>query len=371
MKRIAVILTISLAMTHSICVYGQPDRSRKIVAMLIPNPQAPTTAESYDSPTTEVVYNTITSYLIEHNVSVIDKYYVDQALAELKNKKDLDIDAASIEYGKKNMADRAILFYVADKSASFSDKHFECTLKAINVRTGQIKAIVTEEGIHTEDKEKAAMSAAKGAIEKALPKIIEIEDLYTVTFIGDLSLMVQDKLDAMFGKIDGVKSFDGYLVDKNKYEYRVSYLYSVQTLRHRINQASKEIDFRLLLDTQSINSLSFDLIPIPNIHNRLRIVSGIGILASAAAGGISAYYANNNYEQYKGAKTYSDMIKYKNNTQKWDKYTQGAVVGVAITVLWYWFESSHAVDVPRIKKASLELYSPKLGGYGLYYKIRF
>lgn len=371
MKKIVVASCIVLCLMASTSVLGQVDKGRKIVAMLIPNPRAPITAESYDSPTTEAAYNTITSYLIEHNVSVIDKSYVDQALEELKNKKDLDIDVASIEYGKKNTADRAILFYVADKSASFTDKHFECTLKAINVRTGQLKAVVTAEGVHREDKEIAAAKAAKAAIEEALSKILEREDLCTVTFIGNLNLKVQDKLDNVFAKIEGVKSFDGYLVDENKYEYRVSYLYNVQTLRNKINQESRKIGYKLEMDKQSINSLSFYLLPTPNIHNRLRTVSGISILATAAAAGASAYLANDNFEKYKNAKTFSEVIKYRRNTQDYDNYTLLAAGGTAVSILWYWFEAKHAVSVPKRNKAKLGWYSPQSGAHGLTLEINF
>jgi len=371
MRKLVIVSCIVLSLLPSAFGFGQVDKNRKIVAMLIPNPKAPSTAEKYDSPTTKAAYNTITSYLIEHNVSVIDKDYVDQALEELKNKKDLDIDVASIEYGKKNTADRAILFYVTDKSASFTDKHFECTLKAINVRTGQVKAIVTAEGVHREDKENAAKNAAKAAIEEALAKIIEREDLCTVTFIGNLNLKVQDKLDNVFANLEGVKSFDGYLVDENKYEYRVSYLYNVQTLRNRINQASRKIGYKLELDKQSINSLAFYLLPTPNIHNRLRTVAALLVLGSAAATGTSYYFASDNFKKYQDAKTYSEVVKYRKNTQDWDKYTAIAAGGTAVSVLWYWFEAKHAVSAPQISKKSLGLYVPKADVYGLSLKLNF
>jgi len=364
MRKILLVILVVFFLVHSIGLFAQSEKRRKIVVMVIPNPRYYKIDEP--DPTLNAAYNEITSYLIEHKINVIDKFYVDLALKELREKKDLDIEAASIEYGKKNMADKVIWFHLTDKSGNYADKHFYCDLKAISVRTGQINAIVSEEGIDDEDNERASAKAAKIAIEKAIEKIEKREELFTVTFWGEITLEVQDELDALFENIEGVESFDGYSIGSDKYEYRVSYLYTIRTLRNQINENSKKIGIRLRQKEGTINSLSFYMLPKPNIHHTFSYISGIGSLVSIGAGAFCYIKAESSYSNYKDAKNSLDMIKYKDDTDKFDDYTKYAGISAGVFTGWYIIEKMIIKSSNKVKNVNFGLYNPKSGIYGVY-----
>ncbi len=356
MSALKIAILILLALLCVCSAYCQSPKRSKIVVMVIPDPTI------YKAERTDTVlnaaFNAINSYLIENEISVIDKYYVELALKELREKRDLDIAAASIEYGKKNMADKVIWFQITDKSASYSDKRYVCELKVISVRTGQINAIVSETGSDREDNEKAAASAAIKATAAAIARINTREELYTVTFIGELSLREQERLDSIFDKMQGVQSFDGYSVGVNKYEYRISYLDMIRTLRNNINIAAGDMGIKLRQQEGTVNSLTFYMLPKPNIHNSLSKISGYGSLVCAGAGGFTYYMAYRSYQKYKDATNTTDMLMHKQDFQTYDDYTLVAGIGAGTLLTWYIIERSIIKSQRKVKAVDFGLYLP-------------
>lgn len=91
--------------------------------MILPNPKAPSNAEPTESYLNQDAYEEIASHLIKQGISVVEKSYVDHALKEMRENKDIDFNAASIRYAKDNKANRVVWYYVVDKSGSYNDKH--------------------------------------------------------------------------------------------------------------------------------------------------------------------------------------------------------------------------------------------------------
>ena len=81
MRKVFFSFMVLFLMVFNLSLFGQVEKRRKIVVMVIPNPRYYKIDET--NPILNSAYNEITSYLIEHKISVIDKYYVEQALKEL------------------------------------------------------------------------------------------------------------------------------------------------------------------------------------------------------------------------------------------------------------------------------------------------
>lgn len=369
MNKTILCLLSAVILLSTLSLYAQTEKRSKIVAMVIPDPGY--YPEAKPDPLLTAAFNAINAYLIDNEISVIDKYFVDQALSELRAKQDLDIAAASIEYGKKNMADKVVWFHITDKSGSYADKHFVCDLKAISVRTGQINAIVSEEGIDREDNEKAAALAANKAIASALDKIERREELYTVTFLGELSLKDQEELDSIFDKMQGVQSFDGYSVGVNKYEYRISYLDMIRTLRNNINSQAEKMGIKLRQQEGTVNSLSFYMLPKPNVHNAFAKISGYGSLICLGAGAFSYFMAESNYAKYQDARVSSEMRDYKDKVEQYDNYTLIAGIGTGTMLSWYLIERSIIKSQRKVKAVKMGLYVPDNQTLGISAAVRW
>jgi len=363
MKILIRIVFVTLLLCRLVGLNAQTEKRSIKVIMVVPDPTVYSTGLSETLLNTS--FNAINAQLIDKQVNVIDKFYVDQALKELRQKKDLDIAAASIEYGKKNMADMLLWYRINDKSASYADKRFVCEIKAIDVRTGQIVAIASEEGIDREDNEKAVAAAARKTTDSAYGKIMGGVVLFTVTFIGELSLKEQEKLDSIFDKMPGVRSFDGYSISANKYEYRISYVDVIRTLRNNINTQAERMGIRLKHNEGTVNSLSFFMLPKPNIHNSLAKISGYSGLILLGGAGVSYFLAESNYQKYKDATNSVDMLEHKDNFQKFDDYTLYAGIGAGTMLSWYLIERSIIKTQTKVKAYNMGIYAPGDGTLGI------
>ena len=98
MNKTYCVLLILIVLLLNISAYAQTEKRSIKVIMVVPDPTVYSTGLSETLLNTS--FNAINAQLIDKQVNVIDKFYVDQALKELRQKKDLDIAAASIEYGR-------------------------------------------------------------------------------------------------------------------------------------------------------------------------------------------------------------------------------------------------------------------------------
>lgn len=345
------------------------DKNRKTVVMIIPDPRAPKNAVSLDSNEVNTAYNEITAVLLDQGITVIDKAFVDEALDEIRRNKDIDMDAASIQYGKKNMADKVLWYYVVDKSGNYQDFRYETRIKLISVRTGQVVLSIQKEGIDKETRESAIQVSVRNTLSDAIPQITSSSEMFTVTFKGRIRLEVQNELDDIFNEIDKVDSYDGYVVNENAYEYRVSTSTSVGLLRNAIHEEIKKRRIDVELENQTVNSLVFRMVPRKTIHSSLAWVSGISALACAGATGFFYMKAEDSYDKYTKASTQADLQTFKDDTVNYDNKTM--ITGIATGVLSTWF-IYEVVKVNKLKRVdSIALYRPNHKTLGLAFAVNF
>jgi len=373
MNTLSRVILVILLLTFVVSLFAATDskriKSTKTVVMIIPDPQAPSNAESVESASVNTAYNEITSVLLSQKMAIIDKVYADQALKEIRQNKDLDIDVASVQYGKKNMADKVIQFYVIDKSANYQDFHYETRIKVINVSTAQVVLSIEKEGIDKENKEAAIQQSIRNALTEALPQIKASEEMYTVTFKGKIKLEVQNELDNLFDSIDDVATYDGYVVNVNAYEYRVSGNITVSALRKAIQENIKIKQTEIELEQQSVNSLVFRLVPKQTIHSSLAWVSGISSLAGAGVTGYFYMKAEDSYDKYKKARTPSELSSYRSDTEKYDDSTMLYGITTGVLTSWFVFEM---VKVNHWKKENIiSLYRTNNKTLGLAFNVHF
>ncbi len=373
MKTLTRILIVILILSITLSCWAKADtkkvKNRKTVVMIIPDPKAPSNAETMESTGVNTAYNEITSVLLSKNITVIDKAYVDEALQEIRLNKDIDMDAASIQYGKKNMADKVLWFYVIDKSANYQDFHFETRMKLISVRTGQVVLSVQKEGVDKENKEAAIQKSVQNTLTEAIPQIATSSEMFTVTFKGRIKLEVQNELDNLFDSIDEVDTYDGYVVSTNAYEYRVSGNITVSELRNAIHERIQKKRIEIELDNQTVNSLVFRMIPKGTVHSSLAWVSGLATLASAGASGYFYMQGADSFDQYKNARTLSESASYKDDTKSYDQKTMICGITTGVMASWFVFE---VMKVNKLKKVDIiSLYKPDNKTIGLAFNVRF
>lgn len=373
MNTLSRILLVLILLASLMPVWAQSeakrDKNRKTVVMIIPDSQAPKNAETLESTAVNTAYNEITSVLLAKSITVIDKAYVNEALEEIRQNKDIDMDAASIQYGKKNMADKVLMYYVVDKSANYQDFHYETRIKLINVRTGQVLLSLQKEGIDKENREAAIQLSIRNTLSEAIPLIASTSEMFTVTFKGRIKLGVQNELDNLFDSIESVETYDGYVVSSNAYEYRLSGRMTVSELRNSIHERIRAKRIEIELDSQTINSLVFRMVPKRTIHSSLAMISGISALVSAGATGLFYTMAEDSYEKYQAARTPEELKTYKDDTESYDSKTIicGAATGVFAS--WFVFE---VLKVNKLKKVdSISLYLPDNQTIGLACAVRF
>lgn len=345
------------------------DKNRKTVVMIIPDPKAPKNAEALDGNAVNTAYNEITGVLLSNSITVIDKAYVEEALQEIRQNQDIDMDAASIQYGKKNMADKVLWYYVVDKSGNFQDFRYETRIKLISVRTGQVLLSLQKEGIDKENREAAIQLSIRNTLAEAIPLISSTNEMFTVTFKGKIKLEVQNELDNLFDDIEDVESYDGYVVNTNAYEYRISGNTTVSSLRNEIHSRIRKKRIEIELDNQTVNSLVFRMVPRKTIHSSLAWISGISSLACAGATGVFYMQAEDSYQKYKDARTPADLLTYKNDTENYD--SKMMITGIATGVLTTWF-IYEVVKVNKLKKVdAISLYMPDTKTVGLAFTAHF
>jgi|GEM_PF-2951181 len=255
MKRIIFLIIISFSFLSS-------QTRREFVAMILPNPKAPSNAEPTESYLNQDAYEEIASQLIKQEISVVEKSYVDNALKEMRDNKDIDFEAASIRYAKDNKANRVIWYYIIDKSGGYEDKHYWCTVSLINVETAELLYVESKEGIDRGDKEKAVRNAAKQAISSVL-KFIDIgsSELITLTLKGKLDVSNLKSISDILAGIRGVKSVYERFVDQTRNEYAFTLKSSepLKDVRDQILLTFEKNDFTVDLLEQTINKLSFSI----------------------------------------------------------------------------------------------------------------
>jgi hypothetical protein len=373
MKTLKVTLLVLVLLVLVLPVFAATapvtDKTHKAVVMIIPDPKAPQNAEALDSPAVNTAYNEITSELLSKNITVIDKSFVEEALDEIRMNQDIDMDAASIQYGKKNMADKVMWFYVVNNSGNYQDFRYETRIKLISVRTGQVTLSLQKEGIDKENKEAAIQLSVKNTLAEALPLITTASEMFTVTFKGKIKLEVQNELDNIFNSIESIDSFDGYVVNTNAYEYRVASNATVSALRNGINERIKKQRIEIELESQTINSLVFRMIPKRTIHTSLRTISGLSSLVAAGATGYFYMMSDNNYTKYQDARTPNDLQKYKDAVTDNDNNMMLAGIGTGVLTTWFIYE---VVKVNQLKKVeAISLYIPDKKTVGLFVSARF
>lgn len=345
------------------------DKNRKTVVMIIPDPLAPKNAVPIEGNEVNTAYNEITAVLLSQGITVIDKAFVDEALGEIRRNQDIDMDAASIQYGKKNMADKVLWFYVVDKSANYQDFRFETRIKLISVRTAQVVLSIQKEGIDKETREAAIQQSVSNTLKDAIPQIASSSEMFTVTFKGRIRLEVQNELDNIFNDIAEVDSYDGYVVNENAYEYRVSTSCSVGLLRNAIHEEIKKRRIDVELENQTVNSLAFKMLPRKTIHSSLAWVSGIATLASAGTAGFFYWKAEDSFDKYTKATTASQCKAYKQDTEDYDNKTMISGIATGVLGTWFIYEVSR---VSKLKKvAAISVYNPNPKTYGINVSARF
>ena len=368
-RLLIVLVLIALAIPGWAKEETKRDKNRKTVVMIIPDPKAPKNADALDGTAVNTAYNEITSVLLAQNISIIDKSYVDEALQEIRQNKDIDMDAASIQYGKKNMADKVLWYYVIDKSANFQDFRYETRIKLISVRTGQVLLSLQKEGVDKENREAAVQLSVRNTLAEAIPLIATTSEMFTVTFKGRIKLEVQNELDNLFDSIEDVETYDGYVVNTNAYEYRVSGNMTVSALRNAIHERIRKKRIEIELDNQTVNSLVFRMVPRKTIHSSLAWVSGFSTLACAGATGIFYMQANDSYDKYNNARTPSDLQTYKDDTESYDSKTMMCGIATGVMTTWFVYE---VVKVNKLKKVdSISLYIPDNKTVGLAFAVHF